>query len=415
MTDAQIPRIIAVADSDSYVKWAAALLAPVPGAELIVLETELVVSPAQQRAALAGSGLERVRRATYDELPALLAGANAVLLAARGPLVRVLARLAAGLDPAPVILTGLPGISIPATWLALHFRRGCDLFVLHSRREVREFSALAAERGIPQRFGLATLPFARSAERVEREGTDLVFAAQAIVPRLREHREHVARLLVRAARAQPDRRVVLKLRARPGEAETHRELVSYPELLAELGETPPNLVISTAPMREALETAEGLVTVSSTAAIEAAAQGVPVIALDTFGVSRRLINLVFEGSGLLAGDEDVVARRFHRPAPEWLDENYFHDPAEDDWLARTTELVARRRAGLLAPHRAPRRLGGRARDAWERKLALGDRDRSLSGTLAYAVGVPARRVLRAVRRWTGGRRARERGSASAAM
>jgi len=31
------------------------------------------------------------------------------------------------------------------------------------------------------------------------------------------------------------------------------------------------------------------------------------------------------------------------------------------------------------------------------------------------VGVPARRVLRAVRRWTGGRRARERGSASAAM
>lgn len=47
MTDAQIPRIIAVADSDSYVKWAAALLAPVPGAELIVLETELVVSAAR--------------------------------------------------------------------------------------------------------------------------------------------------------------------------------------------------------------------------------------------------------------------------------------------------------------------------------------------------------------------------------
>ena len=88
------PRIVAVADTDSYVKWAAALLGPVPGAELIVLETELVVSAAQQRVALAGSGLERVRRATFADLPGLLADADAVLLAARGPLVRVLARLA---------------------------------------------------------------------------------------------------------------------------------------------------------------------------------------------------------------------------------------------------------------------------------------------------------------------------------
>ncbi|WP_261163832.1 DUF6716 putative glycosyltransferase [Microbacterium sp. Marseille-Q6965] len=411
MTDTDHPRIVAVADTDSYVKWAAALLAPVPGAELIVLETELVVSLAQQRAALEGSGLKRVRRATYDQLPTLLAGADAVLLAARGPLVRVLARLAAQLDPAPVILTGLPGISIPPTWLALHFRRGCDLFVLHSRREVREFRALAAARGIAQRFALATLPFARAANPVERNGTDLVFAAQAIVPALREHREHVARLLVRAARAHPDRRVVLKLRARPGEAETHRELVSYPELMAQLGEVPPNLVTSTAPMVEALATAEGLVTVSSTAAIEAAAQGVPVIALDTFGVSGRLINLVFEGSGLLAGDDEVVARRFRTPEPDWLGDNYFHDRAEDDWLARTAELVRRRRAGLLPPRPVPRLVGGRARDAWERKLALGDRDRSLSGALAYAVGVPVRRVLRIVRRHGAGRRASGAGSA----
>jgi len=393
------PRIIAVADTDSYVKWAAALLGPVPGAELIVLETELVVSPQQQRAALAGSGLDRVRRARFAELPALLAGADAVLLAARGPLVRVLARLVARLDPPPVIVTGLPGISVPATWLALHFRRQCDLFVLHSHREIREFSHLAVERGIRQRFALATLPFARRTDAIARRGTDLVFAAQALVPRGRDARLEVARLLRRAAAAHPDRRVVLKLRGRPGEAETHREQFPYPELLASLGPIPPNLVTSTAPMRDALRTAEGLVTVSSTAAIEAAAQGVPVIALDTFGVRPSLINVVFEGSGLLGGADDVVERRFRRPSPRWVGDNYFHDPADDDWLERVAELVSRRRAGTLPVRRPHARVGGRARDAWERRLALGSADRSVTGSLAYAVGVPARAVARATRRW----------------
>ena len=401
---ARAPRIVAIADTDSYVKWAAALIAPVPGAELLVLETPLVVSPAQQRAALVGSGLGRVRRVRYEQLPALLAGTDAVLLAARGPLVRVLARLVAQLEPRPVLLTGLPGISVPATWLALHFRRQCDLFVVHSTREVREFTDLAAQRRIPQRFALATLPFARRVARSteggheDRDGTDLVFAAQAIVPRGREDRMRVARLLVRAARANPDRRVVLKLRGRPGEAETHRELHPYPELLAQLGELPGNLVVSTAPMSEALRTAEGLVTVSSTAAIEAAAAGVPVIALDAFGVSAKLINVVFAGSGLLAGEDDVIGRRFRRPNAAWLADNYFHDPARDDWLEQTSRLVAERRAGALEPRAPYARIGGRLRDAWERKLALGEHDRSISGALAYAIGVPARRVVRAVRR-----------------
>uniref|UniRef100_UPI0035AF29CD DUF6716 putative glycosyltransferase n=1 Tax=Microbacterium sp. TaxID=51671 RepID=UPI0035AF29CD len=113
-------RIVAVADTDSYVKWAAALLATLPGewdASLLVLDTPLVVSDAQLAAALSGSGLPpgRVTRVRWEELaPAVRrADADAVVLAARGPLVRVLARELAALDPRPVMVTGLPGISIP--------------------------------------------------------------------------------------------------------------------------------------------------------------------------------------------------------------------------------------------------------------------------------------------------------------
>ena len=401
-------RIVGIADTDSYVKWAAALLGGLGSewdAELLVLETPVVVSATQEAAAVSRSALQRVSRVRYEALAERLTALrpDVVLIAARGPLVRVVARLVAGLSPRPVIVSGLPGISIPATRKALIHRTQCDLFVLHSRREVREFTALARPRGDMQRFALTRLPFAdtrpaaRRAPRAPR-GTDLVFAAQAIVPREREDRLRIARLLVRAAQADPSRRVVLKLRAVGGEHQTHAEADALPDLLDSLGRLPANLVMSTAPMSKALDTAQGLVTVSSTAAIEAVARGIPVIALDTFGVSDDLINQVFRGSGLFGTEEDVVARRLRHPSPSWLRDNYFHEPVDDDLTMLLEELVARRREGRLPAKPALARAGGRLREAWERKLVLGPHDRTSSGFAALAIGMPLRSVVRAGQR-----------------
>jgi hypothetical protein len=297
-----------------------------------------------------------------------------------------------------VIVTGLPGISIPATSRALLFRAQCDLFVLHSTREMREFAALAAFRGLSQRFALARLPFAQSPKRAGGSGGgDLVFAAQAIVPRERPERMRVAEILVAAARADPSRRVVVKLRTAAGEKQTHREVDDYRDLLARLARRAPlpeNLVVSTGPMARALDTADGLVTVSSTAAVEAVARGIPVIALDTFGVSDQLINPVFVGSGLLAGADAVIARDFRHPDAAWLADNYFHDPALDAWFERLQSLVAERRAGRLAPKPPLARRGGQWRDVYERKMALGRNDRSLQGAAVMVVGWPTRIALR---------------------
>lgn len=399
-------RVVAIADTDSYVKWAASLLGGVAGrwdASVLVLSTPVVVSEAQLASALSGSGIsrDRVERVEYAGLAARLRElrADAVVLAARGPLVRVLARDVAALSPRPVIATGLPGISIPATRKAILYRLQSDLFVVHSRRELREFGALSVRTGYAHRYALATLPFARTrAGRAARGGTDLVFATQAKVPAERSDRLRVARTLVRAAAAAPGRRVVVKLRAADGEHQTHVEQDGYPELLASLGPLPPNLVTSTAPMGEALDSAEGLVTVSSTAAIEAIARGVPVIALDTFGVSPRLINETLADADLLGSEEDVIARRFRHPDPEWLDDNYFHPSHADDWEDRLEELVTLRRAGALAPRAPFARRGGALRDAWERKIALGANDTSAAGAVAYAIGMPLRGVVRSVQR-----------------
>lgn len=393
-------RIVALAESDSYLKWAAALLERAPRAwdrRLVVVEGALTVSEAQREAALHGTEFagSAVPRTGLGGLADAVRGADAVLAAAHGPMTRLLLEAAAGVQPRPVLVTGLPGISIPATRLALDRRHQADLMILHSHRETREFARLAAANGWDHRLGLSSLPFL-AREPLPPGGTDLVFAAQALVPRQPADRERMARALVRAAEADPSRRVVVKLRGTAGERQTHREDLPYPEVLARLAPLPPNLVTSTEPMGRALERAQGLATVGSTAAIEAVARGVPVLALDMFGVGDELINTVFEGSGLLGGEDDLISRRFRHPEPAWLGDNYLHPPAEDDWAEILGDLVQRRRAGALPPRQPLPRRGGALREAWHRKRVLGPYDRSLAGATALALGHPTRAAVRAV-------------------
>jgi len=396
-------KVIAIADSDSYLKWAAAFLGTLPGVterELLLIETPVLPSDTQRAAALAVGGvppeqlvslpLNSVLGTLRHEQP------DAVLVALRGPVAAVLIRMIAELPHRPVIVTGLPGISIPATRKALAFRRQADLFVLHSRREIREFTVMSREYGWTHRFALATLPFVE--ERTGAVGTDLVFAAQAVVPPAFDDRMRVLELLIAAARADPSRRVVVKVRGLAGERQTHDEQLSYPDLLGHAVDVPANLVVSSAPMSAALDAAQGVMTVSSTAAIEAVARGIPVIALDIFGVTGKLINTVFEGSGLFGGEGAVVRREFRHPEPAWLDDNYFHSVGEDDVAMQLEALVAARRQGVLPAREPARKAGGRLRLAWDRKRAFGDADRTVSGAVALAVGTPARATLVAARK-----------------
>ena len=115
-------------------------------------------------------------------------------------------------------------------------------------------------------------------------------------------------------------------------------------------------------------------------------------------MSPRLINDTRADADLLGSEDDVIARRFRHPDPEWLDDNYFHPSHADDWEDRLEELVALRRAGALAPRAPFARRGGALRDAWERKIALGANDTSAAGAVAYAIGMPLREVVRTVQR-----------------
>jgi len=382
----------------------------------VLVECPATPSAQQRAAALRGTG---IAAASVPVVPISALAArvveeapDVVLVATRGPQARVILRELAHLDPRPVLASGLPGISIPATRKALYFRHQADLFVVHSHREVREFRALAVRNGWNRPIALASLPFA-TGDRGARpaSGTDLVFAVQSVVPVEPDERRRLARMLLRAADAAPERRVVVKVRALAGERQTHDEAHPIPDLIeAEAAASgrpvPPNLVVSSVAMSTALDSAEGLVTVSSTAAIEAIARTIPVIALDVFGVTDALINPVFTGSGLFGGEDDVIQRRFRHPSPRWLHDDYFHPVTDDDLHERLAALVAQRRRGELVRRDDLPVTGGALRRRWQRGRAFPGSERSIRGFLVAAVGHPARVVAVVTRRATRPLRAR---------
>ncbi|WP_248959127.1 DUF6716 putative glycosyltransferase [Sphaerisporangium perillae] len=379
-----------MADSDSYLKWAAGLLDQLPAgwtSTLAVVRTPIVPSLGQIAAAVSGT------RSAEADPPAVVSARalrrlaervrpDAILLACTGPVVDVLVSdVFDGLSPRPALVSGLPGISIPATEKAWLYRGGCDLFVVHSGREVEEFGRIGKELGAAGSMALARLPYLDHGGRAGNTGDRLVFppalaapapatpgaaqvppvkrrvvfATQAKVPKRREERESILLSLARLADDRPDLDVVVKLRALEHERQTHNERHHYERLwrsLAETGAVRPGAVrFAAGAMHEHLAEAAAFVTVSSTAALEAIAGEVPLLILSDFGVSAEMINLVFEDSECLGTLEDLARGDFRQPAAAWCDANYFHDPAASDWVTRLGTLVEDARAGRLGPVR----------------------------------------------------------------
>ncbi len=401
MPGAAAPSVLAVADSDSYLKWSAATLAAMPAGwtrRQVVVRSPVTPSRAQMRAATGGDvevlGLPRLLALIERTRPDVL------LLASTGPTVRTIAgqRRLRTARHRPVLATGLPGISLPATPGAVEFRAGCDLLIVHSRRERRAFGELVESLDVELDVGLARLPFLpapSTATRLGSDAGDVVFAAQTRVPPSRDQRRAVLEAL---ARVKPAGSAVVKLRAGAGEEQTHREAfplaLLWAELVAEGRVDPAAVRFVTGSMSDALDGARACVTVSSTAVLEAMASGSSVLVLSDFGVSPELINVVFEYSDCLGSLDDLVAGRFRRPAPAWLTDNYFHTETDSDWLDQIVRLLrVRDKHGL--PHGA--------------MAPTGDRQVSVRQNLRLILPGPAQAGIRRIRSRASAARSRLRG------
>lgn len=393
------PRVLLVTDSDSYVKWGAALANQVPKdwpVRLVVARGNAEPSPRQLAEALEGTRFERsrfegdgVQLVGLGDLRAVLASwrPDVVVAASRGWAVQSMMTLIENRPDRPVLVSGLAGIALPVLPYGLGFRRSVDVFIVHSRRELREFTEASRTHGIPHTYELATIPFISSAPYVA-EGDAMrgrpapevirdriVFAAQAMVPASRRDRMWLLRRLMETARAHPHLDVVIKVRAREGEPQTHVEHFSYESLLDDVAASgehiPYNLLLEGGAMSRQLRRAVGLVTVSSTAILEAIAEEIPCLALTDFGIGAEQINLVLLDSFLLGTTDELVDGMFRQPNPEWLDDNYFHDSSQNTWIPRIESLLEQRHTtGLPAYRVAPNTLLNRARAVMYRHLAF---------------------------------------------
>lgn len=338
-------QVLAVADSESFVKWSAATLASLSATRddvepsIVVIRGPLEPSPSQLQAATAGTRFETIPTISRRELARRIATRRpeAVLVAATGPVAEMIALTviqASGEKP-PVLLAGPPGVAMSraATTGVLWRHRWCDAYIVHSPREADRFSAAFARLGAHPEIVLEPLPFLRGAEHVipARERVQrVVFAPQAVVPHARADRVAILDSLARL-KEDDGYDVVVKVRSRPGEQQTHHEALPFEVLWAQehagLGHGRDALRFESGPMAQWLTPGSALVTVSSTAALESMSYGLPTALLADFGVDDALGNPVYAGSGCEVRLSDLgEALRQGGPLPtqQWMQDNYFH-------------------------------------------------------------------------------------------
>ncbi len=265
-----------------------------------------------------------------------------------------LARVFAGAARRPVVVTGYVGVVYEKLADGLLLRHGADVVLANSRQDAERFRAVyegvgADASGVVE----AALPFLGGEPYAPRDPYTVVFAAQPSVPEKRADRAYLLSRLIQHARRHPEREVLLKLRSKPGEHTTHIEELPYQKLVRG-EEQPANFRLVYGHMGEVLDRTDLLVTVSSTAALEALHRRIPTAVLTDLGVREALGNHAFIGSGCLASWDQLDAGQSPEPDPDWVARQGVaadgaYETAFDAARERVAKLTARSRDGSLPP------------------------------------------------------------------
>jgi hypothetical protein len=278
----------------------------------------------------------------------------------------------------PVLITGYNGVVYEKHLEGLLWRVGYDLIGINSAHDHALFGERLRALGVDDmpltRCGilLAQARAASPSAPFKAGSADLLFATQAIVPRSKSERVYVLQRLAELAEAFPERRVFVKPRTRPNERTFHVEKHHYERLAdSALGvNRPPNLLFAYGSLSSLLDRVGMLLTVSSTAALEAVSRGVPSVVLTDLGINESLGNHFFVGSGMLASFDELIAGRTPEPDSGWLEQHGFGRADRIDALVeRSVSLLDQQRdSGRMLPLRSPFYSPRRARFIYQEKL-----------------------------------------------
>lgn len=380
-------RALLIAAFDSQLKWVATV-----GDELrrrgfscsvVSPRVRAVPSPTQ----LAAVGLDQPAVLDWSELIARVGAADVVVAALAGPqLQRLTIDLAERLEPGtpgPVLVTGWVGLIYEQITTGYLNRAGCDVVAVNSVGDLTHFLAVAQELDLSaDNLVLSGLPFLGPAALPQRAGPirRVLFADQPTVPASAGERLHVYRRLIDYAYAHPEREVLLKPRHRPGE-DTFHPMKHHPEDLLATVDKPAGFRIDYTPISQILPDVDLLLTMSSTACLEALGVGCRVGLIIDLGVQERYGNHAFLTSGLLRTFDQIIGDDIGDPRTEWLDGYFF------DRQGSATEQIVDRAENLLVSGERP------SRSVW--------RSHYWTSTARYRSSLPAPGAAAAARGTTG--------------
>jgi hypothetical protein len=344
---------ILVAAFDSQLKWAATIRQ--------VLESRgfdcQVIVPSDIRHAisdnqLADYGGSSVAYMPWTELMSASLKVDVVVLAVQGPQVQRFchdlfdAVEFTGATP-PVTVSGWVGVIIENITAGYLARYTTDIVAVNSRTDLATFEAVARSLKLPtDNLLLCGLPLLSGKHRetpLDAPIKSVMFADQPTVPQTREDRLYVYQRLMAYAQAHPDRQVVLKPRHRIGEDTFHR-MKFHPEALLANSRKPSNFTIDYTSVAERLADLDLMLTISSTAALEAIGAGVRAAFIADLDVREQLGNHIFLDSGLLRTFDQLERDDIGVPAKAWIEDYFFdtHGVAPTEQIAdRALELTRR--------------------------------------------------------------------------
>ena len=338
-----------IAAFDSQLKWCAGIRNELASrgfsCRAVVPDVRSALSTQQIRDA----GFDDVADLTWEELVEEALTCDVVICSLAGPTTQKLTaelsrRVVESGRPGPVVVSGWVGIIIEKITAGYLDRCGTDIVAVNSAHDLKHFREAGTRLSVPtDNLILSGLPFLSSSPHAVRGGAigTVLFADQPTVPAAEVERHYVYSKLIEYARAHPDREVLLKPRHRLDEDTFHR-MRHHPEDVLAGTPFPPNFHIDYTPIDEMLPKVDLLLTMSSTACLEAIDHGCRVGLILDLGVHERYGNQVFLDSGLLRTFEQLEADEIGEPEAEWRD-SYFGGrdrPANQIIVDRIESLLA---------------------------------------------------------------------------
>ena len=229
----------------------------------------------------------------------------------------------------PLLFCGFNGVVLEKFAEGISWRLGYDLIGLSGQRDQDALDQIVAGTPFEQqntvltglrRNDTSTSPPLPHKQRPRQ----LVFAEQVVMPRSKQDRAEMLRILSDLARRSPNWEVLIKPRIAPGEVTFHQAKHHISTTVLEsVGQLPFNMRLDYRPLPELLSQARLMATVSSTAFFDALDFGCRPLAMADFGLNPANGSHVFAGSGVwrsldAAADLDSLDRELPQPDGDWL-------------------------------------------------------------------------------------------------